>query len=188
MESLQNILTDDELIRKFRLGGKNSDSAFVEIYSRYSSRIYLYCRKALGEGPDADDIFQETFIRFHNALVKNYDIPSVQFYILKITRNLCLNHKRDNRINFIELEDFHLPVSDNKVESDELFDLIYSSLELLPEEHKEAFLLQVQQGLSYNEIAEVTEVPVSTVRNRVVRAKSKLREILLPYFETNRVK
>jgi RNA polymerase sigma-70 factor (ECF subfamily) len=121
-------------------------------------------------------------------MVKNYDIPSVQFYILKIVRNLCLNHKRDNRINFIELEDFHLPVSDNKVESDELFDLIYSSLELLPEEHKEAFLLQVQQGLSYNEIAEVTEVPVSTVRNRVVRAKSKLREILLPYFETNRVK
>ncbi|GAB1370813.1 hypothetical protein MASR1M45_08750 [Candidatus Kapaibacterium sp.] len=60
-------------------------------------------------------------------------------------------------------------------------------LELLPDMHKEAFILQAFQGLSYSEIAAVLDVPVTTVRNWIVRAKSKLREILLPYFESYRI-
>jgi RNA polymerase sigma-70 factor (ECF subfamily) len=187
MKEKVNMMTDDELVKDFRKGHSGSESAFKEIYSRYSTRIYLYCRKVLGDGPDADDIFQETFIKFHHSLVNNYEIPSVQFYLLKISRNLCLNHKRDNKIHFVELEDFHLKLNDCKVEVDELNNLINTALDLIPEEHKEAFILQVHQGLSYNEIAEVTNVPVSTVRNRVVRAKSKIREILLPYFDICRV-
>ena len=64
--------------------------------------------------------------------------------------------------------------------------MIDSALNLIPEEQAEAFMLQVYQGMSYNEIAEFFEVPVSTVRNWVVRAKKKLRDILIPYLESSR--
>ncbi len=56
----------------------------------------------------------------------------------------------------------------------------------LIEEHREALVLQMYSGLSYLEIAELTGVPLTTVRNRIARAKSKIREILTPYIEGNR--
>lgn len=181
------ILNDNDLALKVQKQDGNSGSAFNELYSRHSRRIYLYCRKALGDGPVADDIYQEIFIKFYHAIINGYEMPSVQFYLLKIARNLCLNHKRDNKVFLIELEDFHIPSDDNSIESEEVSKLVNMALELIPEEHKEAFILQVYQGMSYNEIAELTGVPLTTVRNRIVRAKRKLREILLPYFESNRV-
>lgn len=187
MEENLKILSDKELARRLRANPESGGNAFKELYGRHSRRIYLYCRKALGEGPNADDVFQEIFIRFYNAAVKGYEMPSVQFYLLKIARNLCLNHKRDNRAMLVELEDFHIPDNDSALESEEVSKLVNTALDLIPEEHKEAFILQVYQGMTYAEIAELTDVPLTTVRNRVVRAKRKLREILLPYFESNRV-
>lgn len=181
-----NIMSDEELLQEFSKSKNEYDAAFSVIYSRHSSRIYLYCRKVLGESNYCDDIFQETFIKFYNAATSGYNIPSVQFYLLKIARNLCINIKKKN-ISYVEIEDFHLPYEEFTVENSELNKLVNMGLELLPDMHKEAFILQAFQGLSYSEIAAVLDVPVTTVRNWIVRAKSKLREILLPYFESYRI-
>ena len=67
-------------------------------------------------------------------------------------------------------------------DENELRNLIDITLDTLSAEQREAFVLQTFNGMSYSQIAEVTDVPVSTVRNRVVRAKQRVREIVTRYF------
>ena len=177
-------LNDKELIE---LAGHEKEpeksSAFSELYNRYSNCVYLYCRKIFGDGNFAEDIFQDTFLQLLKSIENKVIIGDVQRYLLKSARNLTLNFKRNNKVNFVEFDDYHAFFNDLNFEKKELAQMIDAALELLPEEHKEAFILQTYQGFSYNEISVITEVPVSTVRNRVVRAKSKLKEILSPMLE-----
>jgi RNA polymerase sigma-70 factor, ECF subfamily len=183
-----NLYTDTELINSITEGGEIKSKAFTELYNRYSSRVYLYCRKIIGDGRFADDIFQETFLKFLDAIEKGNHINNVLGYLLRTSKNLIYNYKRDNPYIFVEIEDFHVSINDNSYESLELSKLIEHGLNLIPEEHKEAFVLQAFEGLSYNEIGELTGVPITTVRNRVVRAKRRLREILMPYLDYSRNK
>lgn len=156
------------------------DLAFSELYSRYSTRIHLYCRRILGNDVQADDIFQETFIRFLRSVERETEMTNIPAYLLRIARNLCLNAKRDERPT-VPIEDFQMPYEDRSYESAEIAGLVAMSLELLSEEHREALTLQAYGGLSYLEIATMLGVPVTTVRNWIVRAKKQMQEILTPY-------
>lgn len=176
--------TDEKLFKELCSG--NRELAFKEIYARYSGRVYLYCQKILGNGTAADDVFQETFLNFLKSVHEERETTHLAAYILKIARNNCLKVRRHQVFKTITFEDFHLPVDDDTFEQEELCRLVTSSLELLIEEHREALVLQMYSGLSYGEIAELTGVPLTTVRNRIARAKSKIREILTPYMEGNR--
>ena len=73
--------------------------------------------------------------------------------------------------------------NDEKYEQKELLDLIAASLELLDFKHREAFVLRQYQGMTYNEISAITGDSVSAIKNRVWRAKEKIKEILSPYLE-----
>lgn len=131
----------------------------------------------------AEDIFQDTFINFLKAIENNHNIENVLGYLLKIARNNTINHKKTIAFNTIFeeiVEDFHSSNQDEKYESKEMLEIINKALDLLTEENKEAFVLQVYEGMSYQEIANLTNLPISTIRNRIVRAKMKLREILEP--------
>lgn len=158
------------------------DGAFTEIYDRHSPRILLYCKRAAGDEMRAEDIFQETFIRFLRSINDTREITNVPAYLLRIARNLCLNAKRDERPS-VPIEDFQIPYEDTRVEDQELTKLVAMSLDLLPEEYREALTLQIYGGLSYQEIGESMGVPVTTIRNWIVRAKQKMQEILAPYYE-----
>ena len=162
------------------------EQAFAELYARYSSRVYLYCRKIVGNETLAEDLFQEAFLLFLQHAYKGGEVRNVPAYLLRIARNVCLNSKRDTKHDGVEFEDFHAPSMDRPLESIELEGLIESAMDRLPVEHREAFVLQAYNGLSYQEIADLTNVPLTTVRNRVVRAKKKLRELLSSYVETLR--
>ncbi len=76
----------------------------------------------------------------------------------------------------------NLSINENSLEKHEMQNIIASALNLLSDEWREAVVLQVYDGLSYNEIAEILEVPMSTIRNWIVRGKKQLREIISPYF------
>jgi RNA polymerase sigma-70 factor (ECF subfamily) len=176
--------TDEKLFKELCSG--NREAAFKEIYVRYSSRVYLYCQKVLGKGTLADDVYQETFLNFLKSAHEERDTTHLLGYLLKIARNNCLKVRRRQTFKNVTFEDFHFPVDDAAFEQEELCRLVTSALDLLIEEHREALVLQMYSGLSYQEIAELTGVPLTTVRNRIARAKSKIREILTPYIEGNR--
>lgn len=173
--------TDEELLR-FLTGGRELQAqAFAELYDRHSSRVYLYCRRIVGNDDDASDALQETFLSFLQRARDGGDIRSVPAYLFRIARNFCLRTLGGNAKTNVPFEDFHSPCFDRPLESIELEQLIENALAVLPVEYREAFVLQTYNELSYREIAEVTNVPITTVRNRVVRAKVKLRDLLAAY-------
>ncbi len=111
-------------------------------------------------------------------------MTNVPAFLLRIARNLALNKRRELKRKFVDVDDIDLRFDDNIVENREVSELISRALELLPDEQREAIVLQNYQGLSYTEIAELQNVPVTTVRNWLVRGKKKLKNVLQPYFET----
>jgi len=159
------------------------EAAFAEIYRRHSGRIFSYCRKTVGSTAQADDIFQETFLTFLNTAGSERAMTNLPAYLLRIARHLCFEQKRQGSQS-VPLEDIDIPSREiNSLEASELSKMINTALELVSDEQREAFLLQMEHDLSYQDIAETMEVPVTTVRNWIVRAKSKIRHILSPYLE-----
>lgn len=186
MALLKRNINDEELLRHISSNDKHKAEAFRMLYERYSPRVYMYCRKFFGDGSYADDVFQDTFLRFLKSAEKEVEINNVLSYLLKIARNLCINHKRDNPEIYTDFKEYYVPSNSNPLELEELNKVIEAALELLPIHHKEAFILQAYEGFSYQEIADLTNVPVSTARNWVVRAKRKIQELIAPYLENNR--
>jgi len=166
-----------------RIKEPEKSRAFSELYDRYSRKIYLYCKKIFGDETNAEDIFQDTFLQLLKSIENNVEINNINGYLLKTARNLALNLKRIQKVETIEYDDLNYFFNDGASELQELSEMLDTALDLLPDEQKEAFILQTYYGLSYSEIAIITEVPLTTVRNRVVRAKVKLREILSPILE-----
>ncbi|MFZ9761297.1 MAG: RNA polymerase sigma factor [Candidatus Kapaibacteriota bacterium] len=176
--------TDLELYAMLSGGGSHAHQALSMLYKRHSPRIYSYVRKILGDVQATDDIFQETFVRFYEMGVSGQDIQNVQGYLLKISRNLCLNEKaKKYNTSTITIENFEFPSLDTPYEQKELSRLISTALEMLPEDYKEVLILREMYGYSYNEIAEIVETSMPIVRTRIYRAKQKIRVILQPFID-----
>ena len=175
-------LSDIELFNLLKKDKKESPEAFKELYSRYSNRIYAYCRRFVGYKEEAEDIFQDTFKKFFEAAQQEREMTNVFGFILKIARNLCINSKR-NQKRTIEIDDSLPKTTKSRQYKDEMLDLIKQAIEELPAEYKDVLILREYQGLSYIEIAEMTNLSLGTVKVRIFRAKDKIRNILKPYME-----
>ncbi|ROL57571.1 RNA polymerase sigma factor [Bacteroidetes/Chlorobi group bacterium ChocPot_Mid] len=167
---------------------KQKEDAFAELYTRYSRGIYAYCRRILGSEDLAEDIFQETFLSFLKSTEQERDMTNVQAFLLRIARNLCLNMNRQRKTKIFSLEDFDFGIEDNRLERTEISKIIISALDLLPDEQREAVVLQIYYDMSYQDMADFLGLPLSTVRNRVTRGKQFIRQVLAPYFEKNEIK
>lgn len=171
--------TDEELFVLLNQGDKE---AFVELYGRYRARIYAYALRMIGDRERANDVFQETFTRIYQRKDPARPIQNVSAYIFTTARNICLNAIRDTKPK-TEVEDYHQVVFQPNHENIELAELVKAALELLPQHHREAFVLREYDGLSYQEIAVITGNTLATVKIHIFRAKEKLRKILAPYLE-----
>lgn len=178
--------TSDDELYQLLCCNETKEAAFRVFYERYKSRVYGYCRKVVGD-PSAADILQESFVRFYTSAHSDREMKNIIGYLMTIARNLCLNHKeRVERaiVEFKDVEELQLPdIPEEMRDEEEMKKAIHSAMDLLGDEYREAVYLQVYSGLSYQEIAEVIDKPITTVRNRVVRAKTKLRQLLAPYFK-----
>lgn len=181
MKTELHILSDTELYSLF-INPKVCHQAFKEIYHRYEHKVWAYCRITLGNDEKARDAVQESFVRFFRIGQKGAKIENIGAYLMRIVRNVCLDEKKHTAQNPLLSEDFELPVFNDEYERKELGLVIDAALHLLSDDQKEALLLQTFSDMTYSEIAELQDVPLSTVRNRIVRAKRKLKEILTPYF------
>ena len=183
MHKNMSTYSDAELYDFLRSRPKKRDAAFAELYQRHSQRVYLYCRRIVGDKELAEDIFQEAFYRFLKSAKVKREMTNVPAYLLRIARNLCLDAKKAQQKEHIPFYELRFPTNDISLESKELAQFLTMALELLPEEYREVFVLQSYDGFSYKEIAEILDLPLTTVRNRIIRSKRKIREILSPYLE-----
>jgi len=173
-------MSDEELYQLLKADKVALEEAFTEFYNRYSPKVYAFCKRFIGNTETAKDIFQEVFIRFHRTLGDKRFLTNTLGFLLTIARNLCLNEIRrvSSRVDFEEYKSIKF---DNRAESDELLELVKSSIELLPDDYREMFILREYDGMSYNEIAEITQTNINTVKVKLFRAKKMLRQILEPY-------
>ncbi len=175
--------SDVQLAEMLQASHKEAEIAFKELYDRYSSGVHAYCLRVLGDEDAAEDIFQETFIKFYKNVKSDHKSKNIQGFLITIARNLCLNHKRDKK-NTVDVEKLDFYMHDNQnYEQKELLDLINTALELVEYDYREAFVLREYSGFSYQDIADACEISIANAKSRVFRAKQKIKEILQPYLK-----
>lgn len=174
--------TDEEIAAKVQSGDLESFSFLVE---RYEKKLKRYARKFLANPEDINDIAQEIFIKAY-VNIKSFDIEKkFSPWIYRIAHNELVNllkKKEKNPLPFFDADTlFPHPISkeetDRKTQSDEIKKVLDKCLNKIPSKYREPLLLFYMEELSYNEIAEVMRVPISTVGVRLKRGKRMLRNI-----------
>jgi RNA polymerase sigma-70 factor (ECF subfamily) len=171
--------SDEELMTQFKAG---DEQAFVELYNRYKRRVYAYCARMINSKERADDLFQEVFVRVARKRHR-FEAGSFSAWLFAIARNLCLNALRDTVVH-VDIEDVQdsLQTSADEAEYDQSLEILKDAIDQLPADLREPLVLRVYSGLSYQEIADMTETKLATVKVRIFRAKQRLHDMLAPYF------
>lgn len=177
-------LSDIELISYLRSNEKlESDEAFRVLYNRYSVRIHAYCYKILRNKQLAEDIFQDTFIKFYqNVKTERIMNGSLIGFLITIARNLCLNSKRDNHNNISFNSIIFFQNQDVYNEAEDTNKIIQNAIDKLEINYKEPFVLRLYEGFDYCDIAEICGISEENARKRVFRAKQKIKELLQPVY------
>jgi RNA polymerase sigma-70 factor (ECF subfamily) len=181
--------TDEHLVAEARDG---DNDAFKELVRRHESRVAATVIGMLGNCPEADDVGQETFIRFYRALGSFRGDSSVGTYLTRIAINLSLNElKRRKRLFSVfsrpkdeEVPDLPDPKSSGLSYEDKK--VINWALQKLKPEFRAVLVLRLIDGYSTEETAAIMKVPLGTVLSRLARAQKKMKEILTPYFGDER--
>ncbi|HET6627385.1 MAG TPA: RNA polymerase sigma factor SigE [Nocardioidaceae bacterium] len=156
-----------------------------EVVSQHSARVYRLAYRLTGNPHDAEDLTQEVFVRVFRSL-SSYTPGTFEGWLHRITTNLFLDQaRRKSKIRFDALADdaetrmpSRVPSPDNQV-NDRLFDDdVEAALADLPPDFRAAVVLCDIEGLSYDEIADVLDLKLGTVRSRIHRGRTMLRKSL----------
>jgi RNA polymerase sigma factor (sigma-70 family) len=174
---LLRLQSDERLIVLIRRG---NHSAFEALVSRYQSRLLAFCRHMLGSREDAEDVLQEVFAASFNAILADDRAINVRPWLYRIARNRSLNHLRRVQAIGVDSMDVHLSeggaTTADKVHKREEFRLLVADVQELPETQKTALLLREIDALSYEQIAEVMDTTIPSVKSLLVRARVSLAE------------
>jgi len=181
-------LADRELIKNALAGRETS---FEELVRRYQRPIAAYVYRMIGDYDVALDLTQEVFIKVYNSLRRYRSEFKFSTWIYKIAHNAAIDHLRrhavreqaltsgiDGERREISIESRRL-TPEQESESKERRSEIEAVVQLLPTPYRELIVLRHSQDLSYDEIAEVTGLPLGTVKNRLFRAREAMRDQLV---------
>lgn len=187
-------LADGELVQT-ALAGR--ESGFEELVRRYQRPIAAYVYRMVGDYDSALDLTQEVFIKVYNSLGRYRSEFKFSTWIYKIAHNAAIDHLRrhatrvqafsssaDGERSEVVIESRRL-TPEQESERKERRSEIESVVQLLPHAYRELILLRHSHDLSYDEIAEVTGLPLGTVKNRLFRAREAMREQLVQRGITN---
>ena len=186
-------LDDAGVVTAF-LGGE--ERAFQELVERYQGRLLNFVYRTIGDREKAEDLVQEVFIRVYRHLHRFDRSKKFSTWIYTIASNLAKNELRNRSRNPLVLfqtirknwqdDDRPLQFEDTTARPDDLFrkrhlrELVEDSVAKLPAHHREVFVLRELEGKSYEEIAEITECNLGTVKSRLNRARNAFAEIIEP--------
>ncbi len=181
-------LTDGELIETAISGREDS---FEELVRRYQRPITNYVYRMLSDYDASLDVTQEVFIKVYNSLARYSSDYKFSTWLYRIAHNAAIDYMRRNSVNqqSIEAENadgtYQLqiesprPNPEQERERSEWRTEIESVVKCLPTVYRELILLRHAQDLSYDEIAEITNLPLGTVKNRLFRAREMMRDIFV---------
>ncbi|MCS7227405.1 MAG: sigma-70 family RNA polymerase sigma factor [Endomicrobia bacterium] len=186
---------DIELIHLAKNGDKE---AFNKLIEKYSQRVYNLCYRLTGNKFDADDIFQETFIRAYKSIKRFKGESDFGTWLYRIAMNLWISEKRKSArkkiVSFdreIEVEDGEIQVEyvdpeesvEEDVQEQQIQDLVQEQIVQLNADCQLIIILRYIEGKSYKEIARICKCSIGTVGSRIYRAFQILRKNLLPLLD-----
>jgi len=180
-------LSDAEILAEVAAGDID---AYGKIVGRYRGRLYNFVFRFVSDRETAEDIVQETFLRAFRKRKEYRAIANFSTWLFTIAGSLAKSelrrrkrwrffslHRDDDSETGIELPDeTYRP--DKVVESSLADDQIHEAIAALPENYRQVILLRDVEGMAYQEIAEIVDCPVGTVKSRVNRARLKLQQRL----------
>lgn len=179
-------MTEQELVRA-AAGGDTE--AFARLVRTYENKIYSLAFRMCGSADDASDIAQEVFLAAWRGLPSFRGDSGFATWLYRLTSNAAIDYLRRQKKQRgdMSLDDEELgldavdtgPGPQDAAERTEVRSVVAAGLQELSEGHRQVLVLREIQGLSYEEIADVLEVDLGTVKSRISRARSALRKILL---------
>jgi RNA polymerase sigma-70 factor (ECF subfamily) len=178
-----------QLLSRVRRG---DEQAFTRLVHEHQDRVFDLGFRMLGDRQEAEDLAQEVFATLHRALPGFRGESRLSTWVFRVARNHCLNRLkylgRRGGAGTLHLDDVPEPVDlddedrekrpDHELEQRELQGLVQRAIATLGEEQRVLVVLRDIEGLSYEEIVEITQQPEGTVKSRLHRARAALaREI-----------
>lgn len=177
------------LIKKALSGEENAYDALLK---RYQKGIYNMIYQMIRNREETEDLVQETFIKAFHSLDSYNDQFAFSTWLYKIAFNHCIDSIRKKKLKTLSLDkpvllkegkvahqirdDSHGPESDYIYQ--EKRKLIQETIESLPERYREAIVLRHREERSYEEISEILQIPLGTVKARIFRAREMLKKKL----------
>ncbi len=168
---------DPDLIARTKRGKVDAYNVLV---SRWEKRVFNYLVRLVGDREDAMDLSQEVFLKAYRNLGKLQDAARFGPWLFRIAHNEAFSHLRRKRPE-VEMESEPAGrIAGPGMEPLEAALAVRHALGRLSEDQREAIVLKVYQGFKFEEMAEVLDCPVSTVKSRVYAALDVLKETLAP--------
>jgi RNA polymerase sigma-70 factor (ECF subfamily) len=188
---------DDSAVVTAFLGGE--ERAFSELVERYQTRLLNFIYRTIGDRDRAEDLVQEVFIRVYRHLHRFDRSKKFSTWAYTIASNLAKNELRNRSRNPLVLfqtmqgagddEDRPLQFEDSTSRPDDMYrkrhlrELVEDTVAKLPEHHRQVFVLRELEGKSYEEIAEITDCNLGTVKSRLNRARTAFAAIIEPHVD-----
>lgn len=180
--------TDEELILSFQEG---NNFAYNELVKRYKDRLVNFIYRYVGNYDDSEDIVQDTLVKVYVSKHLYKEIAKFSTWIYTIAINLAKTKvikKQKNKVfslssayddedkDFDVKDDAYLP--DDNANSRFQDELIQKALDSIPENYRKLVILRDIEEFSYEEISEMTGLPMGTVKSRINRGREKLQKLL----------
>ena len=189
-------LDDSQVVAAFLAGNRR---AFDELVERYQNRLLNFVYRTTGDRERGEDLVQETFIRVYRHLHRFDQSKKFSTWIYTIASNLAKNELRNRSRNPLvlfqtllknrEADQRPLEWEDNTYRPDDLFrkralkSQVDAAVDQLPEHHRTVFVLREMEGKTYEEIAEITDTNLGTVKSRLNRARNSFARIISPLLD-----
>jgi RNA polymerase sigma-70 factor (ECF subfamily) len=180
------MIGETRLIEQARAG---SLKAFEELVLSYEKKIYNYCLRMTNNREDAEDLTQEVFVRVYKNLNKFKGNSQLSTWIYRIAHNVCIDRYRKSKIAAISLSqpkgpdderELDVPADDPSPEQQTLRreqqKYLLEAISRLKPKYRTVIVLRDIQQHSYDEIAEILNLPLGTVKSHINRGRAALRE------------
>lgn len=189
----QNLL-DEQLVERVQRGDK---AAFNLLVKKYQQKVVNLVARYVNNPGDVPDVAQEAFIKAYRALPTFRGESAFYTWLYRIAVNTAKNYLTSqgrrppsSDVEAEEAESYggsealqEVSTPENLALTDEIKRTVFSAIEALPEDLRTAITLRELEGLSYEEIAEIMDCPVGTVRSRIFRARDAIDKKLQPLIE-----
>ena len=189
LKTQKKAVSDEDLMESFQGG---NEQAFNILVNRYKERVHNFLYRYTHNHQDCEDLVQETFLRVFRSRHSYRRIARFSTWLYTIAINLAkTQHKKNQRMTTISMhkheqdeDSREIVIEDGNLRQDESLhekicvEQVEKALEEIAEEFREAVVLRDIQNLTYEEIMDITDLPMGTVKSRINRGRAKLQQML----------